>query len=797
MKFSKPFFILIICFALVMQISCTNNNARIESVINPIDYVNPMLGTDFFGHTFPGATVPFGMVQLSPDTGTDGWTYSSGYAYQDNSIIGFSHTHLSGTGNTICGDVLMMPKIGDKLQVVPGSQNNPDEGYRSRFSHDDETATPGYYSVLLKDYDIQVELTTTKRVGMHRYTFPESKKSTVIFDLGHAIGGTLDTDFSTITIVNDSLITGIKDSKGVKVYFAAEFNKPFQYYGTFDAGYYTPESGASLFPYKNEEKGRKIGAFVNYDTKRGDQVVIRVGLSFTSIASAQMNLNTDINHWDFDRVVDDAHQSWSNAISKVSINGASEEKKEIFYTAVYHALLAQQTGQNSDGSYLGMDNKIHTTGKGDFYPNFSVWDTYRTEHPLMTLVAPDHVNDMVRSLVAKTKEYGWLVAQHFRNEPTESMVGDHLIPVIVDAYLKGYRDYDAEFIYQAMKTKALTLPPAPIPAFAGRSALTDYIKLGYAPIDKVTEAVPNTLELAYDDWCIAQMAKAMGKDEDYILFMNRANNYKNVFDKETQFFRPRKADGSWLPLLGNDEQTIVKTHGEHSYYKYFDPLLVGRRPNRHYTESNAWQYLWSVQHDQAGLIELLGGNENFSDRLDDFFTMSPTISLPKYVGVVGTIGQYVHGNQPSHHVAYSYNYAQKPWKTQEMARKVMEQLYRSGPGGICGNEDMGSLSSWYVLSAMGIYPVTPGNTQYAIGSPLFQETKIDLGAGKNFSVIAKNNSKENIYIQSASLNGEDFNRSWIDHSEIMNGGTLEFVMGPQPNKQWASSPEATPYSMSK
>ncbi len=793
----KKSIILIACITLMMQVSCTNNESVRESAKAPVDYVNPKLGTDFFGHTYPGVTVPFGMVQLSPDTGVDGWTYSSGYAYQDISIMGFSHTHLSGPGNTICGDILIMPKTGDKLQVVPGSQKNPDEGYRSRFDHKDEKASAGYYSVLLKDYDIKAELTATKRAGMHRYTFPENKKSTVIFDLGHGIGGGFEDDFSTITIVNDSLITGVKDSKGVKVYFVAEFNKPFKYYGTFDAGYYTPESGASLFPYKNEEKGKKIGAFLNYDTQKDEQVIIRVGLSYTSIAAAQKNLKADIDHWDFDQVVNDARQTWNKEISKVTIDGASDEKKEIFYSAMYHALLAQQTGQDVDGTYFGMDKKVQTMEKGDFYPNFSVWDTYRTEHPLLTIIAPDHVNDIVRSIVAKTKEYGWLVAQHFRNEPSESMVGDHLIPVIVDAYLKGHRDYDVEFIYEAMKTKALNVPPAPIPHFAGRSGLMYYIKLGYAPCDKVTEAVPNTMELAYDDWCIAQMAKEMGKEDDYQLFMKRAKNYTHLFDTETQFFRPKKADGSWLPKLGDNEQTIVKTSGGHSYYKYFDPLLVGRRPNRSYTESNAWQYLWSVQHDPKGLIDLLGGNENFSNRLDEFFTMSPTISLPKYVGVVGTIGQYVQGNQPSHHVAYMYNYAQKPWKTQEKARLVMELLYRSGPGGVCGNEDMGSLSSWYVLSSMGIYPVTPGNTQYAIGSPLFKEAKIELSEGKTFRFIAENNSAQNIYIQSASLNGKELNKSWIDHSEIMAGGTLEFVMGPEPNKNWASTPEATPYSMSK
>lgn len=796
MNHSKKYIILIACITLVMHLSCTNVETARESSKAPVDYVNPKLGTDFFGHTYPGVTVPFGMVQLSPDTGVDGWTYSSGYAYQDNSIMGFSHTHLSGTGNTICGDILIMPKTGDKLQVVPGSQKNPDEGYRSRFDHKDEKASAGYYSVLLKDYDIKAELTATKRAGMHRYTFPENKKSTIIFDMGHGIGGNFEDDSSTITIVNDSLITGVKDSKGVKVYFVAEFNKPFKYYGTFDAGYYTPESGASLFPYKNEEKGKKIGAFLNYDTQKDEQVIIRVGLSYTSIAAAQKNLKADLDHWDFDQVVKNARQIWNKEISKITIDGASEEKKEIFYSAMYHSILAQQTGQDLDGTYLGMDKKVQTMEKGDFYPNFSVWDTYRTEHPLMTIIAPDRVNDIVRSVVVKTKEYGWLVAQHFRNEPAESMVGDHLIPVIVDAYLKGHRDYDVEFIYEAMKTKALNVPTAPIPHFAGRSGLMDYINLGYAPCDKVTEAVPNTMELAYDDWCIAQMAQEMGKEDDYKLFMKRAGNYTNLWDAETQFFRPKKANGSWLPELDNNKQEIITTNSGHSYYKYFDPLLVGRRPNRHYTESNAWQYLWSVQHDPKGLIDLLGGNENFSNRLDEFFNMTPTISTPKYVGVVGTIGQYVQGNQPSHHVAYMYNYAQKPWKTQEKVRLVMELLYRSGPGGICGNEDMGSLSSWYVLSSMGIYPVTPGNTQYAIGSPLFKEAKIELSEGKTFKFVAENNSTQNIYIQSASLNGEELNRSWIDHSEIMAGGTLKFVMGPEPNKNWASAPESTPYSMS-
>ncbi len=763
---------------------------------DPVDYVDPMIGTDFFGHMFPGATLPFGMVQLSPDNDTEGWTYSAGYAYKNTTIKGFSHTHLSGVGYTACGDVLLMPTVGDKVEVMPGTEDNPDSGYRSRFDHDDETVRPGYYSVILKDYNIKAELTTTRRVGMHRYTFPRAEKAPVILDLGHTIGGSFEDDFSRVTVVNDTLVRGVKDSKGVKVYFVMVFNKPFQYYGTFDAGYYTPESGASVFPYKTEEKGREIGAFFVYQPAEGEQLLVKVGLSYVSEDGAMKNLEAELPHWDFDKVRWEARDIWNEELSRIKVMTPIDEKKTIFYTAVYHSLVAQQISQDVDGQYFGMDGKVHKVDAGDFYPNFSCWDTYRSQHPLLTILAPEHVDDMINSIVAKTKHFGWLPSQHFRNEFRPSMVGDHLIPVIADAFAKGYRGYDVEFLYDAMKRKALGLPPPGKPADLGRSGIMDYINKGYTPYDKVTEAVPNTLELAYDDWCIAQIAKGLGREDDYQLFMNRAYNYKNLYDPETGFMRPKDSDGNWLPLLDGHKQEIVHK-GDHSYYKYFDPLLVGRRPNRHYTESNAWQYLWSVQHDPVGLIELLGGDDAFAERLDEFFTMSPTITPPKYVGVVGTIGQYVQGNQPSHHVAYLYNYARKPWKTQHWARQVTEQLYRTGPGGLCGNEDMGSLSSWYILSAMGFYPVTPGQTQYAIGSPVFDEVTIDVGEGKTFKIIAENNSAENKYIQSATLNGEEFNRSWLDHKEIMEGGTLSFVMGPEPNKNWAVDKNSVPYSMSR
>jgi predicted alpha-1,2-mannosidase len=760
----------------------------------PVDYVNPFIGTDFFGHTFPGASLPFAMVHLSPDVGTKGWTYGGGYVYSENSIMGFSHTHWSGTGMVNGGEILFMPTVSDKLQVIPGSPENPDEGYRSRFDHADESAYPGYYSVFLKDCKVKAELTSTRRAGFHRYTFPKSENSRIILDLGHQLGDITENDFSELKIVNDSLIEGTKSSGTGKVFFVAEFSRPFTYYGTFDASYITPESKGSIWPYKNGESGKSIGAFMTYRTYENEQILIRVGISYTGIEGARKNLQKEIPDWDFDRVKNDAREIWNRELKRIIIEGASNDQKEIFYTAVYHSLLAQYISQDVDGKYPGMDGKIHEAKGFDYYGSFSCWDTYRTEHPLLTLIAPEHVNDIVKSILAKINDYGWLPAQHFLNVFGDRMVGDHLIPIVVDAYLKGYRDYDIEMIYKAMRIKALESPKPPVPLYAGRPGLNYYMELGYLPVDKTTESVSVTMEMAYDDWCIAQLANELGKKEDYALFMKRGGNYKNVWDSETQFMRPKKADGSWLEPLAGNTQEVVRD-GDHSYYKYFDPLLVGRRPNRHYTESNAWQYIWSVQHDIKGLINLFGSTKAFTGKLDTFFEMSPNITPPKYVGVVGTIGQYVHGNQPSHHVAYLYNYAGEPWKTQRRVRQVTEELYRTGPGGLCGNEDMGSFSSWYVFSSIGFYPVAPGSSVYVIGSPLFGKVTIDLGKNKTFSVVTINNSKANKYIQSAALNGKQLIRTWITHNEIMKGGILSFEMGSEPNKKWGSKPEDAPPSM--
>ncbi len=635
----------------------------------------------------------------------------------------------------------------------------------------------------MKDYDVNVELTTTKRAGFHRYTFPKTNSARIILDIGHQLGPRSKDYISSLKIIGNNSIEGVKDTGLGKVYFVVEFSKPFLYYGTFDAGYNTPETGDGIFPYKHAEKGDKIGAFAQFNTAENEQILVKVGISYTSLEGAKKNLHTEISHWDFDMIKDDAKALWNNELSRIKIKPTSEEQYEIFYSALYHSLLAQYISQDIDGSYYGLDGKVHTAKDYDFYGSFSCWDSYRTQHPLLTIIAPEHVNNYIKSIQAKTKNFGWLPGQHFINVDGEAMTGDHLIPIIVDAYLKGYRDFDIAFLYDAMRKKALEHPKSPIPDYAGRLGLDDFKKLGYIPIDKVSQATSNTLELAYDDWCIAQLAKELGKEEDYKLFTKRAHNYQNVWDNKTQFMLPRKEDGTFLPEIGDNEQSIVK-NGDHSYYKYFDPLFVGRRPNRHYVESNAWQYVWAVQHDFQGLINLFESNENFTNKLDEFFEMNPINNGPKYIGTVGTLGQHIQGNQPTHHVPYLYNYAGQPWKTQRIVRQLTEELYRIGPGGICGNEDMGSLSSWYILSAMGIYPVSPGCDIYAIGSPALAEASIQLTDEKSFTFKAENNSKENKYIQSATLNGKPFSRTWIAHEEIMKGGTLVFKMGATPNKQW-------------
>lgn len=748
--------------------------------INPTGYVNPFIGTDDHGHTFPGATLPGGLVQLSPDTGIKGWDWCSGYHYSDSTIMGFSHLHRSGMGAGDWGDILLMSTTG-KLKVEPGTKENPGEGYRSKFSHQEEKASPGYYSVNLKDYRIKAELTVSERAGFHRYTFPKSDVSHILIDMQHGIGDKC-TD-AQVKIVNNTEIEGHRASNGFvkkqNVYFCAKFSKPFSSFGTWAKN--------NIKTGSKEESGTNIGAYIDYVTSENEVVEVKVGISYTSIAQARLNLDTEIPQWNFDQVKEAAKTKWNKALAKIEIEldktndaKSAKQKLETFYSALYHSLLFPATFSDVDGKYMGLDNLIHTAKGFTYRSDFSLWDTFRAEMPLLTLVEPVRSNDAVNTMIAQYQQGGWLpTPQQFGNSYTNDMIGDHPVIVILDAYRKGIKNFDLQKTYEAVRKNAMETPPADHRS-RGRIGLEYYLKLGYVPYNKIRESVSRTLEYAFNDWCVAQLAKEAGQMDDYGMFMKRASNYKNIIDLTTGFARPKNSEGKWL--------------------EPFDPKFVGQGDDRHYTEANAWQYTLFVPHDVKGMIQLTGGRKNFVAKMDTLFTTSSEIKST-VADITGLIGQYAHGNEPGHHTVYLYNYAGAPWKTQYMARNVMDSLYHSGPAGLCGNEDMGQMSAWYVLSAMGFYPVAPGQNVYSIGSPEFSKVTIHLdksfgNAGK-FVIETRNNSKENKYIQSATLNGKPLNKPWFDHSEIKNGGTLIFSMGAEPNKSWGSEESAAPPSMTK
>ena len=744
-----------------------------------VDYINPMVGTADHGHTFPGAALPGGMVQLGPDTDIKGWDWCSGYHYSDNSIMGFSHLHRSGMGAGDWGDILLMPTNGI-LKIEPGRKEVPGEGYRSRFSHQEEEAAPGYYAVTLKDYGIKAKLTVTERAGFHKYLFPKSDASHILIDMQHGIGDKC-TD-AQVKIVNNTEIEGHRVSNGFiddqNVYFYAKFSKPFNSFGTWNKS--KIKSGSK------DDSGSQIGAYVDFITSDNEVIEVKVGISYTSTEEAKLNLEKEIPNWNFDQVKENASLKWESALSKIEVHmdkgideTYSRQKLVTFYTALYHSLLFPATFGNADEKYTGLDNVVHTSKGFTYRSDFSLWDTFRAEMPLLTLIDPQRSNDAVNTMIAQYQQGGWMpTPQQFGNSYTNDMIGDHPVDVILDAYQKGIRDFDVEKAYEGIIKNAVETPPANSRS-EGRLGLNDYLKYGYIPYDKLSQSVSRTMEYAYNDWCIAQLAKAIGKMDDYNTFMKRAANYKNVMDTNTGFARPKNSEGMWLDP--------------------FNPKFIGNGKNRHYTEANAWQYTWFVPFDVQGLINFEGGNARFIQKLDSLFTISSDI--PSTVSdVTGLIGQYAHGNEPSHHTAYLYNYAGAPWKSQNIVRKVMDDLYSDGPAGLCGNEDMGQMSAWFVLSAMGFYPVAPGQNVYTIGSPEFSKVIIRLDKNFNkaneFVIEAVNNSKTNKYIQSATLNGKPLNKPWFDHSVIKNGGKLIFKMGPEPNMNWGNAPEDAPPSMS-
>ncbi len=695
--------------------------------------VNPFIGTGGDGHTYPGASMPFGMVQLSPDTRLIGQESCGGYYYTDGTILGFSHTHLNGVGEPEYRDVLFMPMRG-KAFLTPGPENRSSAGYRSRYRHSTEIAGPGYYSVMLDDYGIRAELTATLRAGMHRYTFPESENSHILIDLAHP-GGAEDL---YIRKVNDTDIEGLRRSHGWAydqyVYFYARFSKPFI---SVDIA-----SDDTILKGAEEAHGKNVKAIVHYKTEKNEQILVKVGISAVSTEGACKNLEAEIPGWDFDEVALNTRNSWDEVLNKVAIEGGTPEQRQIFYTAMYHAFLSPDLFMDVDGQYRGVDHKVHTATGFTNYTVFSMWDTFRALHPLFTIMERERTADFIKSLLQKYDDGGRLPMWPLAGNYTDDMLGYHAAPVIVDAWAKGIRDFDTEKAFKAMKKIA----------GMDRLGLKYYKKIGYLPYDRQGESVSKTLEYCYDDWCISQMAEGLGKPADYDLFHQRAHFYENVFDKSTGFMRGKSFDRKWL--------------------EPFDPMV-----NSAYSEGNAWQYMF-VPHDIDGLIKLMGGDMEFSKWLDRLFSLKDRRKNP------GSIGQYWHGNEPSHHLAYMYDFAGEPWKTQKLVRRILNELYNEGPSGLAGNEDCGQMSAWYILSALGFYPVTPGLDIYAIGSPLFDKAVIHLENGKKFTVRANNNSPLNVYIQSATLNGVPYFKSYISHEDILNGGELIFEMGPEPNKKW-------------
>jgi len=729
------------------------------SAKSPVDFVNPMIGTDGHGHAYPGATVPFGMVQLSPDTRDNTWDGSSGYHYSDTSILGFSHNHLTGTGCPDLGNILLMPTTGE-LKLTPGA--NPGTGYRARFSHDAEIARPGYYEVFLPDYRVKVELTATARAGFHRYTFPAATEGHVIVDLQHGIGNNVTE--AQLTIEDDHTASGYRRSDGWgggKVYyFVMEFSRPFD-----TAGVAQGDKDVA----GKQTVGKETKGHFDFQTKAGEQILVRVGLSPVSVEGARNNLHTEIPNWEFDAVAKAASKQWDKALSVVEAETTDNNLKQTFYTALYHTMVAPTLLSDVDGQFRGPDEQVHQAKGFDYYTEISIWDIFRAESPLLTLTQPGRVNDIVKTMLAHFTIFGQnaLPVWPEGGKETWCMIGNHAIPMITDAWLKGFRDYDAN---EALSDMIASTDK-------NREQLQDYRDRGFIPTGKDVQSVSKVLEYAYDDACIARMAKALGKNKLAEKYAKRSLNWENVFDPSTGFMRGKTADGSWVEPFGEKEQDSI-TFNE-------------------YTEANAWQYNFFVLQDIPGLIAKLGGDDKFVARLDEMFDTRQEIpNLHMIPDVTGVIGMYSHGNEPDHHVAYLYNYAGQPWKTQTRVRQIASALYTNAPGGICGNDDCGQISAWYVFTALGFYPVDPTSGIYVLGSPLMEKVTLNLGSkffhGNKFTVIAKNNSAQNPYIQSATLNGQPLTRSWISHNEITAGGKLVLMMGPAPNKTFGSAPADRP-----
>lgn len=695
-------------------------------------YVNPFIGTGGHGHTFPGAVLPHGMVQLSPDTRLEGWDGCSGYHYSDHYIYGFTHTHLSGTGVSDYGDILLMPMIGE-----PSPDNKV---YGSAFSHENEKASPGYYSVKLNDGNILAQLTATNRVGFHSYTFPKNETANIILDLHHR-DEVLE---NSIQIIDSVTVTGMRRSRAWAtnqyVYFYMKFSKPFFRDGVYLNDVETPD----ITSFSSDKQ--IIKAYFQFHAKANDPLLIKVAISQVSIEGAKKNMNTELPGWNFQQVKIQANNTWNKELGRIEIKGGSDIQKTTFYTALYHTMTAPYLANDADGQYRGRDNKIHTAKGFDYYTVFSLWDTYRAANPLYTIIDRKRTLDYIKTFLLEYQQGGRLPVWELSSNETDCMIGYHSVPVIVDAFMKGINGFDKELALEAMK-KSANWKHYGLPA---------YIENGFIEAGDDNESVSKTLEYAFDDWCIAQFARANGKNDDYVTYIKRAQSYKNMLDPETGFMRPR-INGDWLTP--------------------FDP----REVNNNYTEANSWQYSFYVPQDISGYASLLGGRKKMETRLDSLFTVTSQTTGRDQSDITGLIGQYAHGNEPSHHIIYLYDFAGTPWKAQEKIHQVMNEMYQDNPNGLAGNEDCGQMSAWYVMSALGFYMVTPGSNEYMIGTPLFPETIIHLENGKTFTIKAKNVDQDRFYIQSASLNGKAYTKSYFTQKDLANGGYLSFVMGDKPS----------------
>ena len=737
----------------------TSSCSRQETCNDYTQYVNVFIGTGGHGHTYPGAVVPHGAIQPSPDTRIYGWDACSGYYYNDSTINGFSHTHLSGTGCCDLGDVLIMPTVGEQ-DITQEEERGQTKAYASAFSHEREKAEPGYYSVMLDRYGIKAEITSTTRGAIHRWTFPKTEDAGVIVDLDYSLEDQTNIGMQ-LEVISDTEVVGHKMTKywafDQYINFYAKFSKPFTYTIVDD----TVTVG-------DKQKPRRKALLKFAGTEEGEVIYAKVGVSAVDIDGAKNNVLSEIPEWDFDGVKAAAHQRWNEYLAKIDIETGDADHRAIFYTALYHAGLQPYTFTDADGRYYGMDMKVH---QGDaekpVYTIFSTWDTFRAWHPLQTIIAPEFNGELVKSLLLKAREGGILPMWELCSNYTGCMIGYHSVPIIADAYIKGYRDIDINEAYKAMRRTAEydttgIIAPKAVTAILMNQAKYWKNKVGYVPCDKDNEAVAKALEFAYNDWCIAQIAKEVGDTAGVALYENFAKAYKIYYDPEVGYMRGKDSEGKWRTP--------------------FDPARSTHRSDD-YCEGNAWQWSWFVPHDPEGLMELVGGKDVFLSKLDALFAASSEITGESVsADISGLIGQYAHGNEPSHHIIHFYNYAGQPWKTQELVDQVLYTLYFNNDNGLSGNEDCGQMSAWYILNAMGFYQVCPGKPVYSIGRPLYDKVTINLTNGKKFVIEAINNSRENKYIQSMELNGKALTEPFFTHDDIMQGGKLVFTMGNTPKK---------------